>query len=167
MDELIPAEQEQMAFLEGLTDWMNNLGAEPLGNFEALPLRRDMVTFVDYLSNNRTVGTQSTGNLPLKAIHVICERFVNPPKLEQTIGDHTFKVRSEDEVWPLLFVHTLAFHSGLVDGGPARKWRTTPEGTLFPNSAPDTGRFLVSSLDDRLRLDDCLPGFRVVKWTFG
>jgi hypothetical protein len=136
MDELIPTEQEQMAFLEGLTDWLNNLGAELLGDFEALPLRRDMVTFLDYLSNNRTVGTQSTGNLPLKAVYAICERFVDPPKLEQTIGSHAFKVRSEDEVWPLLFVHTLAFHSGLVDGGPARKWRTTPEGILFPQIPP-------------------------------
>lgn len=78
-----------------------------------------MLTFLDYLSKNRTVGTQSTGNLPLKAVHAICERFVDPPKLEQTIGGHAFKVRSEDEVWPLLFVHTLAFHSGLVDGGAA------------------------------------------------
>ena len=159
MDELVPTEQEQMTFLEGLTAWMNNLGAELLDNFDALPLRRDMVIFLDYLSNNRTVGTESTGNLPLKAIHVICERFVNPPKLEQTIGGHAFKVRSEDEVWPLLFVHTLAFHSGLVDGGPARKWRTTPEGILFPQIP---ARYRLSPClftGDRLRLDYCLSGF--------
>ena len=136
MDELIPTEQEQMAFIEGLTEWMNNLGAELLGSFETLPLRRDMVTFLDYLSRNPAVGTQSTGNLPLKAVSAICERFVDPPKLEQTIGGHTFKVRSEDEVWPLLFVHTLAFHSGLVDGGPGRKWKTTPEGMSFTQLAP-------------------------------
>lgn len=136
IDELLPTEQEQMALLEGLTDWMNNLGAERLGNFKALPLRRDMLAFLDYLSKNRTVGTQSTGNLPLKAVHAICKRFVNPPKLEQTIGGHAFKVRSEDEVWPLLFVHTLAFHSALVDGGPARKWSPTPEGILFPQLVP-------------------------------
>lgn len=37
IDELLPTEQEQMALLEGLTDWMNNLGAELLRNFEALP----------------------------------------------------------------------------------------------------------------------------------
>jgi hypothetical protein len=136
MDELIPTEQEQMTFIEGLTDWMNNLGVELLGNFEALYLRRDMVTFLNYLSENLAVGTQSTGNLPLKAVSAICERFVDPPELEQTIGGHTFNVRSEDEVWELLFVHTLAFHSGLVDGVPGRKWRTTPEGILFPQLAP-------------------------------
>jgi hypothetical protein len=135
-DELIPTEQEQMAFLEGLTDWMNDLGAELSGNVESLPLRCDMVTFLDYFSNNRVVGAQSTGNLPIKAVSAICERFVDPPKLEQTIGSDTFKVRSEDEVWPLRFVHTLAFHSGLVDGGPARKWKTTPEGISFAQLAP-------------------------------
>ena len=136
MDGLLPTEQEQMAFLEGLTDWMNNLGSELLGKFESLPLRHDIVTFLDYISKNPLAGTQSTGNLPLKAVYAICEQFVDPPKLEQTIGSHTFKVRSEDEVWPLLFVHNLAFHSGLVDGGPARKWRTTPEGVLFPQMPP-------------------------------
>jgi|GEM_PF-146538 len=136
MDGLIPTEQEQMGFIKGLTEWMNKLGDELLGSFEDLPLRRDMVTFLNYLSENPAVGTQSTGNLPLKAVSAICERFVDPPKMEQTTGDHTFKVRSEDEVWPLLFVHTLAFHSGLVNGGPGRKWRTTPEGILFHQLAP-------------------------------
>ncbi|MEO8357809.1 MAG: plasmid pRiA4b ORF-3 family protein [Chloroflexota bacterium] len=136
MDELLPTEQEQMAFLAGLTEWMNNLGDELLDKFVSLPLRYDIVTFLDYLSKNPVAGTQSTGNLPLKAVYAICERFVDPPKLEQTIGSHTFKVRSEDEVWELIFVHTLAFHSGLVNGGPGRKWKTTSEGILFPQLAP-------------------------------
>lgn len=127
----LPSEQEQMSMVNDLKDWLNNLGAELTGSFEALPLRHDVLTFINYLSENQTVGTQSTGNLPLKAVHAICGLFVDPPKLEQTIGGHIFKVRSEDDVWPLLFVHTLAFHSRLVDGGPAHKWKPTPEGELF------------------------------------
>ena len=46
MDGLLPTEQEQMAFLEGLTDWTNNLGSELLGKFESLPLRHDIVTWL-------------------------------------------------------------------------------------------------------------------------
>lgn len=136
LDDPMPTRQEQMSLAEDLNNWLSNLGAELSESFEALPLRHDVLTFIDYLSKNKVVGTQSTGNLPLKAVHAICERFINPPRLEQTIGDHTFKVRSEDEVWSLLFVHTLAFHSRLVDGGPARRWKTTSEGDLFPQLPP-------------------------------
>ena len=65
------------------------------------PLRRDVLTFWDYPEKNRTAGTPATGNLPLKAIKGICERFVHPPALETPVGSKTYKVRTEDEVWPL------------------------------------------------------------------
>lgn len=68
--------------------WVNNLTPEQNKVFEELPLRRDMLTFLDYLSKNRTVGTQSTGNLPLKAVREICAMFVYPLKLEETITGH-------------------------------------------------------------------------------
>jgi len=134
--ELLPTGQEQIAMAENLSGWLNNLDGELAEGFESLPLRRDVMTFLDYLSKNPIAGTQSTGNLPLKAVHAICGRFVNPPILEETIGSSTFKTRSEDGVWPLVFVHTLAFNSRLVDGGAARKWKTTPEGDLFSRLLP-------------------------------
>jgi hypothetical protein len=81
--------------------------------------------------------------LSLTAIHAICGKFVNPPKLEETINGKTFKVRSEDEVWPLLFVHILAFHARLVDGGPARRWKVTPEGELFLQLPPTVQVFFL------------------------
>ena len=130
------ATQKQMTMTKTLQNWLNGLNTEIAASFESLPLRRDMLTFLDYLSKNKTVGTQSTGNLPLKAVYAICEGFVNPPKLGETIGSRTLKVRSEDEVWPLVFVHTLAFQADLVDGGLARRWKVTPEGLLFPQLPP-------------------------------
>jgi len=103
---------------------------------ESLAVRRDMVTFLSYLKENRVVGTQSTGNLPLKAIREICAKFVKPPMLENKIGDQIFKLRSEDEVWPLFFLHMLANRSGLVTGGQARIWKLTSSGEAFLNAAP-------------------------------
>jgi hypothetical protein len=98
---------------------------------EELPLRRDIVTMLIYLRDNKVTGTQSTGNLPLKAVYEICARFVNPPKLEDAIGEHVYRVRSETEVWPLLFRHVLVSVGGLVTGGLGRRWKLTSLGERF------------------------------------
>jgi hypothetical protein len=103
---------------------------------DALPLRRDMVTLITYVRDNRVTGTQSTGNLPLKAVREVTARFVYPPALETTVGDRTFRVRSEYDVWSLYFLHTLADVGGLLVGGRARRWRLTPEGARFLVTSP-------------------------------
>lgn len=112
-------------------NWLNQLTREQIAQIEALPLRRDMVTLLTYLRDNRVTGTQSTGNLPLKAVRGVTARFVDPPVLDRTIGDHTYKLRSEDDIWPLQFLHTLAYFGGLLDGGPSRRWRLTEIGVKF------------------------------------
>ena len=89
---------------------------------EALPLRRDMVTLLTHVRDNRIVGTQSTGNMPLKAVREVTARFVKPPQLDHTIGDHTYKLRSEADVWPLYYLHILAEVGGLLIIAPARRW---------------------------------------------
>jgi hypothetical protein len=104
------------------------LSAEERAVAENLPLRRDMLTVLTYLRDNKVTGTQSTGNLPLKAVREICARLVVPPALEQQIGERVFRVRSETEVPPLFFLHTLAVEAGWVIGGPARRWRLTATG---------------------------------------
>jgi hypothetical protein len=117
-------------------NWMRQVKGDQVAWAEALPLRRDMVTLLTYLRDNRVTGTQSTGNLPLKAVREVTARFVHPPQLTRTIGDHTFRVRSEDDVWPLYFLHTLAYVGGLLEGGPSRRWRLTPGGTSFLTASP-------------------------------
>ncbi len=136
-DEVITlAPQEQKAMADALAAWVQNISKEQLIALDSLPLRRDMLTFLDYLTKNRTVGTQSTGNLPLKAVREICAKFVEPLVLDQTINGHSYKVHSEDEVLPLLFLHLLAFQSGLVAGGNTKIWQVTSEGQLFPQLPP-------------------------------
>jgi len=117
-------------------NWMRQVNSNQVARAEALPLRRDMVTLLTYVRDNRVTGTQSTGNLPLKAVREVTARFVHPPQLERTIGDHTYRVRSEDDVWPLSFLHTLAYVGGLLEGGPSRRWRLTPGGAEFLTASP-------------------------------
>ena len=112
--------------------WSNQyLNTEIVGQAEALPLRRDMVTLLTYVRDNKVVGTQSTGNMPLKAVREVNASFVNPVKLETKIGEHTYRLRSEAELKPLYFLHILAEVGDLLDIAPGRPWRLRPKGDDF------------------------------------
>lgn len=117
-----------------ILNWAQGLDKKQLALIESSALRRDMMIFLSYLNKNRVVGTQSTGNLPLKAVREICAQFVNPPTLEEKIGDKVYKIRSEDDVYPLYYLHTLASMGGFVMGGQARTWKLTEEGYQFLNA---------------------------------
>jgi hypothetical protein len=117
--------------LDLASSWSEMLPNDQRSVAEELPLRRDVITMLIYLHDNKVTGTQSTGNLPLKAVYEICARFVNPPKLEEAIGEHVYRVRSETEVWPLLFRHVLASVGGLITGGLGRRWKLTLLGEQF------------------------------------
>jgi hypothetical protein len=96
-----------------------------------LPLRLDVCTFISYIRDNKVTGTSSTGNMPLKAVTDVSSVFVNPPSLETRIGKSIFRFRSEEEVWPVFFVHKLAHGAELVEGGSGRRWRLTKRGEEF------------------------------------
>jgi hypothetical protein len=111
--------------------WARTLSAAEQAMAADLPLRRDVVTLLTYLREERVTGTQASGNLPLKAVRAICAQFVKPPMLDSTVGGKVYPVRNEMEVWPLYFRHMLAAGAGLVTGGPARRWRLTTPGEQF------------------------------------
>lgn len=119
--------------VEKIAAWENGLTKDQLASANSLAVRRDMVVFLNYLKDNRVVGTQSTGNLPLKDVRAVCAQFVNPPVLDEKLGDRVYKLRSEDDVWQLFFLHMLANTGSLVAGGQARTWKVTPEGDSFLN----------------------------------
>ncbi len=96
-----------------------------------LPLRRDVLTLLVYIRDHKITGTQSTGNLPLKAAAEVSSAFVDPPALETRIGEKIFPFRSEDEIRPLFFAHKLANGADLIAGGPGRRWRLSPRGEQF------------------------------------
>jgi hypothetical protein len=160
LDELYPYEdeEEEEAGIYKLVEWVQSLSKEQSDQFEALELRRNMLAFLAYLGENRVTGTQSTGNLPLKAVREVCARFVHPPELDHTIGDITFKLRSEDDVMPLVFLHVLANVSGLVIGGPARLWQVTDDGQKLPHLPPPVQvAFLLQHWWRRVNWGICFP----------
>jgi len=113
------------------SSWSQTLSDDQRAVADELPLRLDVITLLTYLRDNRVIGTQSTGNLPLKAVNEICAQFVNPPELEVIIGDYVYRIRTETDVWPLLFRHVLVSVGGLVIGGLGRRWKLTPLGERF------------------------------------
>jgi hypothetical protein len=110
---------------------LQQLNQEDIALIESLAVRRDMVTLLSYIREKRPVGTQSTGNLQLKAVREVCARFVNPPVLDEKVGGKIYKLRSEEHIWSLFFLHRIAETGGLVIGGQARVWRLTPAGEVF------------------------------------
>jgi hypothetical protein len=126
-----PSQAAGEEILEKIATYVNELDEEQLSRIESLAVRRDLVTFLSYLQENRVVGTQATGNLPLKAVREICTKFVNPPILDSKIGTRVYKLRSEDDVWQLFFLHMLAHTGGLITGGQSRTWKITPDGEAF------------------------------------
>ena len=109
---------------------------EMIQHVEELPLRRDMVTLLQYVQENKVVGTQTTGNLPLRAVREVTARFVNPPQLDHRIGDRVYRLRTEADVWPVYFLHILAEVGELVLAAPVRRWRVTADGESFLEMDP-------------------------------
>lgn len=103
---------------------------------EELPLRIDMITLLTYVRDTKIVGTQNTGNMPLKLVREVTARFINPPILDTKIGDHIYKLRSEEDVWPLYFLHVLAEVGDLLATPRAKVWRLKKSGKEFLEANP-------------------------------
>jgi len=96
-----------------------------------LNIRKDAVALVTYLRDNKVTGTQSAGNLPRKAVADVAAIFANPPVLEQTTGEHSIRFRSEEDIWPVYWLHVILALGDLLSGGPGRRWRVTQYGKAF------------------------------------
>jgi hypothetical protein len=110
--------------------------SEHLDYAEGVPLRRDVVTLLTYLHEHKVKGTKATGNFPRKVIREITAGFVNPPILDQQIGDREYKLRTEDEVPDLSFIHHFVNLAGLIVGGENKPWRVTYLGNIFLDRTP-------------------------------
>lgn len=126
-----PIRKSDLPMLRNIVAWLRDLNQADFASIEALAVRRDMITFLKYIKANRPKGTQSTGNLPLKAVREICAQFAQPPILDEKVGDKVYKLRSEEDVWPLYFLHCIANTGGLVIGGQGRCWDLTPAGEVL------------------------------------
>lgn len=122
---------------QSLRTWLqHHYTPDRIEQAQALPLRRDLITLLTYVGDHKVVGTRSTGNMPLKLIREVTAQFVVPPVLDETIGDHVYKLRTEYDVWPLYFLHILADVGGLLATEPGRRWQLTPDARRFLATDP-------------------------------
>ncbi len=102
----------------------------------AVPIRRDVNAFLTYMTENKVIGTKALGNLPRKAIEEIAAQFVKPVALEVEIGTFVSRFNTEDDVWPIYFVHVLVDAAGLIKGGLGKRWQVTSAGENFLSLPP-------------------------------
>jgi len=119
------------------SDWTRSIQSEDQAAARELPLRRDMVTLLTYLLEHNVKGTDATGNFPLKHVRDISAGFVDPPELDQEIGDRVYKLRTEDEVPSLKRLHLLACVGGLIHGGENMHWVLLEQGEVFLSLPPE------------------------------
>lgn len=121
---------------EALADWLPQRANEINRLAEDLPLRRDAVTMLGYVRDNKVVGTPGVGNMLLKVVSTINDLCVKPLPLAETIGGQTFRIRSEEEFWPLHYLRILGEVGGLLKTGAARRWQLTKQGESFLAAEP-------------------------------
>ena len=129
-----------------ITRWAENLTSDQRAHLEQLPLRRNTVSLLSYLRDHKVKGTSAYGNLPLQAVRETADLFIDPPVLERSIGDYTWRFKSERQVWPIYFLHTLLEAGGLLTGGRGRLFHLTEKGQRFlQQDAPLQAHFLLET----------------------
>jgi len=112
--------------------WPERLTDEEMQILKDLLLRRDIVMILNYINENKVVGTAATGNFPQKVFRDMCSRFVNPPSIDHLWIDGTvIKTHSESEITELMFRHALANNGFLIEGKAGSRWRVTALGNQF------------------------------------
>jgi len=101
-------------------------------------LLNNVLTLLAYVRDHKVIGTQSTGNMPLKHIRVVTAEFVTPPLLDQQIGDHIYKLRTEFDVPPLFFIHRLLEVAELLVTPQGGRWRLASASERFLDGDPLT-----------------------------
>lgn len=120
-----------------VSDWTRSITPKHADIAEQLPLRRDIVAMLQYLKNNKVVGTKATGSFPRKHIRGMAEGFVQPFPLDVEIdGKVLFKFAREDEIPELWFLHILANSAGLIHGGENYPWTITEIGEQYLQTDP-------------------------------
>ena len=111
--------------------WMEDYNNEIyLHQTKKLPLRRDVIAFIEYIRDHKVVGARNTGNLPLKVVHEVNALCVEPIDLS------SLQISSESDCWSVYFLHVLVSLAGYVDIPPGRRGKVTPAGEMFLELEP-------------------------------
>ncbi|HZD60825.1 MAG TPA: site-specific integrase [Anaerolineae bacterium] len=76
-------------------------------------LRLDVIAMLNYIGDRELKLTQA-GNLTLKDVRAINGLFIEPEELDNMIGDHVYKLRTEEEAPRVRFLRVLIQKAGLT-----------------------------------------------------
>ncbi|MHB8841507.1 MAG: plasmid pRiA4b ORF-3 family protein [Candidatus Aquicultor sp.] len=76
-------------------------------------LRLDVIAILNYIGDKELKLTQG-GNLTLKDTRAVNDLFVEPQKLDSKIGDHVYKLRTEEYARRVWFLRILSQKAGLT-----------------------------------------------------
>ena len=114
------------------SNWPETLTDQEMQTLKELPLRRDIVMIMNYINENKVVGTAATGNFPQKAFREMCSQFVVPPQLEYVwLDGRVTKIQSEYDIPDMLFRHILTNNGHLIEGKAGSRWKVTDSGYTF------------------------------------
>jgi hypothetical protein len=111
-----------------------SITSEDLKKLSNLQVCEDINTLLNYIQKNNPTGTSSKGNFPQKAVKEIAALLADPPQLEIDLGKRSYTLKNEYEVWPVFFLHLLAFNAYLIDGGKSKRWNLTELGEEYQKS---------------------------------
>jgi hypothetical protein len=124
-------------FAERLSLWLDEYGRPELRRkAEELPLRHNVVAMMTYVQEHEVVGIRKSGNIPRKHIRGMVAQFIDPPVLDEVIGDRVYELRTEYDIWPLRLLHALVEVGDLVLTGERQRWAVTPTGERFLETDP-------------------------------
>lgn len=118
-----------------LEQFYTSINIDDLKIISNLSICKDVNSLLNYIQKNKITGTTSTGNFPQKAVKEIAALLAEPPQLVHEFRDKSFTLKNEYEVWPVFFVHLIAFNAFLIEGGKSKRWMLTELGEIFQKSA--------------------------------
>jgi len=93
---------------DGMVEYANQLAQKHT-------LLADVVNFLNYVDTDKGLRlTQTSKNLMLKDVRAINSLFVEPEELDEQIGDHLFRLRTEQEARRVHFIRCLCQAAGPV-----------------------------------------------------
>jgi hypothetical protein len=103
-----------------------------------LPVRRNVLKLLRHLRKEKVKGTPRLGNFPVAHVKKLALEFEDLRPAEAWQAGAVARVRSEDEIWPVFYIHMLAVGLGLIEGGPESQWVVTPLAETFEAASPAT-----------------------------
>ena len=116
--------------------WISQFDQEQVNIVEGLPLPQGHGRLAHLFARSSRDRYALHGKLPLKAVREIAAGPGQPACAGYDDRQGVYRLRSEEDVWPIYFLHLLAVDGVLISGGMGQRWQLTPQGEGFLTLVP-------------------------------